>query len=34
MPVEFLSDEQAARYGQYHADPTPEQLTQFFYLSP
>ena len=33
MPVEFLSDEQAARYGQYHADPSPEQLTQFFYLS-
>ncbi len=34
MPVEFLSDEQAARYGRYHADPTSEQLTQFFYLSP
>jgi len=33
MPVEFLSDEQAARYRQYHADPSPEQLTRFFYLS-
>jgi hypothetical protein len=33
MPVEFLRDEEAAHYGRYHADPRPEQLARFFYLS-
>jgi hypothetical protein len=34
MLVEFLSDEQATRYGCYHADPSPKQMVRFFYLSP
>lgn len=32
MPVEFLSDEQAASYGKFNEEPTRPELERFFYL--
>ena len=32
MPVEFLTDEQAASYGKFNEEPTRPELERFFFL--
>ena len=32
MPVDFLADEQARRYGRFNGDSTPSPLPRHFYL--
>nr|WP_202558838.1 DUF4158 domain-containing protein [Streptomyces sp. SID5789] len=32
MPVEFLTDEQAASYGKFSEEPTRPVLERFFFL--
>ena len=33
VAFEYLSDEQARRYGAFVADPSPEELERFFFLN-
>jgi hypothetical protein len=32
VPVEFLSEEQVARFGRFAGDPSPVELERFFRL--
>jgi hypothetical protein len=33
MPIEFLTDEQAGKYGQFAGVPSRAQLERFFFLN-
>ncbi|MEV1175653.1 hypothetical protein [Nonomuraea sp. NPDC049784] len=32
MPVDFLSDSEAAKYGRYDGPPTPAEIEKIFFL--